>query len=153
MEQWDEYWRATVEQPNGPLGAILLEMENTEPTLLEDPKSYTRGKKMIKKLKRRFAGTHQWEGYFTHPVNVLPKEDIKSTGQCCDTLYVAIGTKDKVNVRILEAVEHLKLCPETKHVVFHAAKWNAAEWLNHKDSFKGVFCVLRILGHKPFIKL
>lgn len=111
--------------------------------------SFSNGKQMIKNI---FYNNSPFEADQNshYPINAIPSEKDEA---CAEILYVAIGTKDKPEIRLLESIEQLKRCPSIKCVVIHAAKWEVESWLKYKDSFKDTTCILRILGQTPVPEL
>ena len=67
-------------------------------------------------------------------VNVIPGG---VPGGCHSVLVAAIGSRESVENRIYQAIEHTgaKCRAITKNVVFVALKWNQSTWLKHKASF------------------
>ena len=68
------------------------------------------------------------------PINTIP---IGYPGGCYRELLVAVGNKDDVEKRVLEAIEHCtaKCRRITKYVLFYAFKWDSIIWEAHKSSF------------------
>ena len=82
-------------------------------------------------------------------VNVIPGGVI---GNCHDILVVAIGSgcQENVEVRILEAIEHIWVkCPKTTYVIFATAKWDVLAWAKHAKSFRSISCTLKMFGATP----
>ena len=67
-------------------------------------------------------------------INVIPGG---TPGSCHRDLVVAIGTRDSVEKRILQAIEHVlaRCMGITKNVVITALKWNYGIWSKHRNSF------------------
>lgn len=67
-------------------------------------------------------------------INVIPGG---TPGRCHRDLVVAIGTRDSVEKRILQAIEHVlaRCMGITKNVVITALKWNYGIWNKHRNSF------------------
>jgi len=94
-----------------------------------DKQAMNSGKRIVEKIFDRDGGSGM-------PVNVIPP--VGRLGGCERILFVAIGGRDNVKRRILEAIEHIAAkCPNrTKYVVFYCAKWDHVTWLEHMDSFR-----------------
>ena len=109
-----------------------------------DRRAIASGKGIVEKIFARGGGSGI-------SVNVIPP--VGRPGGCERILFVAIGAKDSIEKRVLEAIEHIAAkCPNrTKYVVFYCAKWNHAAWLKHMDSFRrlGVVVVKKELLSRP----
>ncbi|MHB1806508.1 MAG: hypothetical protein ACYCR2_05845 [Thermoplasmataceae archaeon] len=67
-------------------------------------------------------------------INVIPGG---TPGSCHWDLVVAIGARDSVEKRILQAIEHVlaRCMGITVNVVIAALSWNSEIWNKHKNSF------------------
>ena len=111
------------------------------------PDVMTSGRKMLRALFSETRG--QAYGARGVSINVIPP--VGRTGHCRSLLLVAIGTRDSVERRILEAVEHVRAkCADiTRYIVLYAAKWDHGAWLRHSQSFAGSIVVLKMVGQPP----
>jgi hypothetical protein len=84
---------------------------------------------------------------------VIPQ--IGKPGPCASILFVAIGKRDGVEKRILEAIDHTSVkCKDiTKYVIFYAVLWDTIVWLKYVESFKklSVITILKIPSQDCFI--
>ena len=69
-------------------------------------------------------------------INVIPGG---TPGSCQRDLVAAIGDRDGVEKRILQAIEHVlaRCMGITVNVVIIALNWNYGIWNKHRDSFAG----------------
>ena len=87
-------------------------------------------------LGRLFPEIEQERGGY--PINVIPP--LGEPGPCRPIVLVSIGTRDGLERRILEAIEHVsaKCAGITRHVVFYAARWDHEVWARHAGSFRSL---------------
>ena len=124
---------------------FAVELNELESQILNNPEYYTDGKEIVKRflLDRKFL-------HDTTTVNLIP---MGRPGHCHQSILVVIGSNDfdKVEMRILEALEHLYAkCPEvTEFVVFWAVTWNGEAWSKHSRYFDHCLVMLKIFGAPP----
>ena len=103
------------------------------------------GKRIVEKLFPKQGTT----SHVLHTdINIIPSD---GSGDCTETLLVAIGRNDDCEKRLLEAIEHIFVtCVGTKYVVFYAAEWDSVSWLRHSRGFKkrGLYAMLKNVGQK-----
>lgn len=91
--------------------------------------------------------------YGRQMINVIPP--IGTPGPCAKILLVAIGLKDDVKTRLLEAIEHIsvKCSGITQYAIFYAAWWDEFAWMEHRDSFMKLRAnaVLKLVWEKPIV--
>jgi|GEM_PF-3464418 len=127
------------------LNSIERELEEK---IIEDSRNLLTGEKIIKKLFPEERSIFKGQ-----PINVIPQ--IGTLGPCASILFVAIGKRDRIKERILEAIEHVSVkCKDTtKYVIFYAALWDTIIWLKHMGSFKklNIITILKIPLQDYFI--
>jgi hypothetical protein len=90
-------------------------------------------------------------------INIIPNNG--RPGSCCKVLYVAIGTKDSAEKRILEAIKHFAaICKgRTELVILYTARPRRLLrlWDKHKQAFENcnISCIQKIIGKDKEIVL
>ena len=124
---------------------IIKELEKNGVLEKLEPESAFRISPNISREREKF-------GSGGRPINTIP---IGYPGGCCEELLVAVGNKDDVEKRILEAIEHCaaKCSRITKYVLFYAFKWDSIIWESHKVSFSynGIIVVKKGFRESPVL--
>jgi hypothetical protein len=117
---------------------ILTQLRDMEEAMLEKPKSINKGDDIAARLDRRGLGDH---------FNIVPGTEMV---KCHPILLVAVGSKDKAEIRIFQAIEHIHNCSGiTTTILFWAGTWDTGAWMEHANSFKNVKVLLKLFYSEP----
>ncbi len=117
---------------------IMEQLTAMEHALIDKPKVSHKGEDIVGKMLQR--------GLMT-PFNALPGQEPE---RCEAILFVGVGLKDNVEVRIFQAIEHIHNCAGvTGTVIFWAATWDTSAWMRHVRTFKDLRVFLKLFHAEP----
>lgn len=135
-EDWVSKGGSTMRWLTGVPGDVrdLLDRLHSREENLSDPSILETGETMI--------DDNGDKGWVKGAFNVIPGG---VPGGCHETLVVAIGHRDDVEKRILQALAHVNIiCKDrTKYIVFWAVVWDTLAWKKYREGFKNVTTILQ----------
>jgi hypothetical protein len=120
------------------IGEMIDQLKAMEAAIIDKPKVCHKGENIIGKMLQR--------GLMAH-FNALPASEPE---KCERILFVGVGSRDKVEIRIFQAIEHIHNCSGvTDVVIFWAATWDTDAWMQHLRTFKDVTVILKLFHAEP----
>ncbi|NWF77691.1 MAG: hypothetical protein HXY36_03755 [Chloroflexi bacterium] len=136
------YERESIDVPPE-VASILAQLNEMESVLIEEPRAYTSGEKIVKRILRS-------RDELEHRINIIPGG---VPGKCQPALLVAVGSSpsEDVEKRILQAYVHISnwCLATTTLAIFWVARWDAKAWIRYAGCFKNVVVILKLFGANP----